>query len=64
MRVSNTSDGLKVKVIAGTYVVLLAFDLPPNKCKELMGFSIHRVDHTGNESYYMISIKALANTHP
>jgi hypothetical protein len=64
MRASSTSDGLKVNVIAGTYVVLLAFDLPPDKCKGLMGFSIHRIDHTENESYYLSGMKAFDDTHP
>lgn len=63
MRASNSSDGLKVNVIAGTYVVLLAFDLPPDKCKGLMGFSIHRVDHTENESYYLSSMKSFESTN-
>jgi phosphatidylserine/phosphatidylglycerophosphate/cardiolipin synthase-like enzyme len=64
MRVSKESNGLKVNGIAGTYVVLLAFDLLESKCNNLMGFSIHRVDHNENESYFLEGMKAFAETDP
>ena len=50
MRVTETNGGLKVHAVAGTYVVLLGFDLPEADCGGLLGFSIHRVDHTQNEA--------------
>ena len=46
MRVTNINDGLWVHAIAGTYVVLLGFDLPEADCDGLLGFSIHRQDLT------------------
>ena len=64
MRVSNISNGLKVQAIAGTYVVVLGFDLPETSCNGLLGFSIHRVDHTENEAYYLEAMKAFADTDP
>ncbi|TAL70154.1 MAG: hypothetical protein EPN82_05945 [Bacteroidetes bacterium] len=64
MRKSKTTNGLKVNAISGTYVVLLGFDLPKNKCNGLLGFSIHRYDHNENESYYLEGMKAFAETDP
>lgn len=64
MRTSNTSNGLKVNAIAGTYVVVLGFDLPENSCAGLLGFSIHRTDHTENEAYYLEGMKAFSETDP
>src|SRR5689334_9275098 len=66
MRKSLVSDDglLKVNVISGTYVVLLAFDLPEVSCPGLHGFSIHREDHTENESFFLDGMKAFAETDP
>ena len=64
MRTDNTSTGLKVVAVAGTYVVVLGFDLPEADCNGLLGFSIHRVDHNENEAYYLSGMKAFALTDP
>ena len=64
MRVTQSNNGLKVHAIAGTYVVLLGFDLPQADCNGLLGFSIHRVDHTDNEAYFLSGMKAFAETDP
>lgn len=64
MRVTKTTKGLKVHAVAGTYVVMLGFDLPQNSCVGLKGFSIHRVDHTENEATYLEGMKAFAETDP
>jgi phosphatidylserine/phosphatidylglycerophosphate/cardiolipin synthase-like enzyme len=64
MRVTNESNGLKVHAVAGTYVVLLGFDLPEADCTGLKGFSIHRVDHTENEAFFLSGMKAFAETDP
>eukprot|EP01035_Chromulina_nebulosa_P033277 gene33277-44546_t len=64
MRKSKTTNHLKVNVISGTYVVILAFNLPEEDCDGLLGFSIHRVDHTENEAYYLEGMKAFAETDP
>jgi phosphatidylserine/phosphatidylglycerophosphate/cardiolipin synthase-like enzyme len=64
MRDSKTNNGLKVHAIAGTYVVLLGFDLAEAGCNGLLGFSIHRTDHTENEAYYLSATKAFAETDP
>ena len=62
MRTSNLNDNLKVHVIAGTYVVVLGFDLPRASCNGLLGFSIHRVDHVENEAYYLVG-RSLFSEH-
>ena len=64
MRVKQFSDGLTVHAIAGTYVVLLGFDLPREQCAGLLGFSIHRADHTENEAAYLQAMKTFAETDP
>ena len=50
--------------IAGTYVVLLGFNLPEGECEGLLGFSIHRTDHTEDEAYFLEGMKAFAATDP
>jgi phosphatidylserine/phosphatidylglycerophosphate/cardiolipin synthase-like enzyme len=64
MRVTKTIGGLKVHAVAGTYVVLLGFDLPQADCQGLLGFSIHRTDHMENEAYFLSAMKAFAETDP
>jgi phosphatidylserine/phosphatidylglycerophosphate/cardiolipin synthase-like enzyme len=64
MRETKSANGLKVHAVAGTYVVLLGFDLPRDNCDGLLGFSIHRIDHTDNEAYYLEAMKAFAETDP
>jgi len=45
MRTKVTQQGLTVQAIAGTYVVLLGFNMAEADCDGLMGFAIHRTDH-------------------
>lgn len=64
MRVLDMNNGFKVHAIAGTYVVLFGFDLQEADCGGLLGFSLHRTDHTENEAYYLSATKAFAETDP
>jgi phosphatidylserine/phosphatidylglycerophosphate/cardiolipin synthase-like enzyme len=64
MRVTKTTNGLKVHAVAGTYVVMLGFDLPQQSCRNLKGFSVHRMDHTEGEAAYIEGMKAFAETDP
>lgn len=64
MRTSNTSGGLLVSVVAGTYVVMLGFDLPEAECADLKGFSVHRTSHDENESCFMKGMKVFRETDP
>lgn len=64
MRESKTSGGLKVFAVSGTYVVLLGFHLDEAACQGLLGFSIHRIDHTEDEAYYLEGMKCFEATDP
>jgi phosphatidylserine/phosphatidylglycerophosphate/cardiolipin synthase-like enzyme len=64
MRKTNDTSDLKVIAIAGTYVVTLGFNLPEDQCEGLLGFSIHRTDHTENEAYYLEGMKCFTETDP
>lgn len=63
MRISRTTEGLKVNAIAGTYVVTLGFNLPKEKCNGLLGFSILRTDEHG-EAKFLEGMKCFAETDP
>ncbi|MDP3912335.1 MAG: phospholipase D-like domain-containing protein [Bacteroidota bacterium] len=64
MRKSKKTNGLKVTAIAGSYAVILGFDMAQEDCKGLLGFSIHRTDHSENECYYMKGMKTFEETDP
>ncbi|MBE0686585.1 MAG: hypothetical protein IH585_11355 [Anaerolineaceae bacterium] len=64
MRITQTTNGLRVHAIAGTYVVMLGFDLLEEDCEGLLGFSIHRQDLTENETYYLSASKCFTETDP
>jgi phosphatidylserine/phosphatidylglycerophosphate/cardiolipin synthase-like enzyme len=64
MREFSSSGNLDVFAVAGTYVVMLGFNLPEADCQGLLGFSIHRIDHDENEAYYLSGMKAFAETDP
>ena len=52
-KIIPTPLGLRVRAIAGTYVVLLAFDCPAAYRQGLLGFSIQRTDHTSQETVWL-----------
>ncbi len=64
MRVRRSRQGLAVRAIAGSHVVLLGIDLPRADCTGLMGFGIHRTDHTEGEAYWLRGSKTFAETDP
>lgn len=64
MRIKRTNRGLALRAIAGSHVVLLAIDLPEVDCPGLMGFAIHRTDHTEDEAYWIEGMKTFAKTDP
>lgn len=49
--------GLSVRAIAGTYVVLLAFDCDEAYCKGLLGFAILRTDKDNGETVWLRGLK-------
>ena len=64
MRRKRTENGLSVRAISGTYVVMLGIDMARADCAGLMGFAIHRTDHTEDEAYWMKGIKTFMETDP
>jgi phosphatidylserine/phosphatidylglycerophosphate/cardiolipin synthase-like enzyme len=46
MRVKETSDGLSVQAIAGSYVVLFGIDMDEAASEGVLGFAIERTDHS------------------
>lgn len=64
MRVVRRRKGLSVQAVAGTYVVVLGLDFAEAQCEGLLGFSIHRTDHTANEAGFLTGMKAFAETDP
>ncbi len=54
MRTARKSDsGLSVRAFAGTHVVLLGFDITPEKRKGLLGFAIHRTDKDADRADWL-----------
>jgi phosphatidylserine/phosphatidylglycerophosphate/cardiolipin synthase-like enzyme len=64
MRERKTTDGLTVQTIAGAHVVMLGMDMKQADCEGLMGFAIHRTDHTGETARFMEGIKTFEATDP
>lgn len=64
MRIRRSRQGLAVRAIAGAHVVLLGIDLPRADCTGLMGFGIHRTDHSEGEAYWLRGLKTFAETDP
>jgi phosphatidylserine/phosphatidylglycerophosphate/cardiolipin synthase-like enzyme len=64
MRLRRTRKGLAVRAVAGANVVMLGIDLPQADCDGLMGFGIHRTDHTEDEAYWLNGTKTFAETDP
>jgi phosphatidylserine/phosphatidylglycerophosphate/cardiolipin synthase-like enzyme len=65
MRIKNRNNkGITVHAISGTYVVMLAFNAPESATKNLLGFAIHRTDHTENEAYWLKGFKTFEETEP
>ncbi len=64
MRKKRTDNGLTVRAISGTYVVILGIDMAEADCDGLRGFAIHRTDHTEDEANWMQGIKTFKETDP
>lgn len=64
MRASRTKDGLTVRAIAGSHVVLLGINMPRADCDGHMGFAIHRTDYAGQEAKWMRGLKTFEETDP
>lgn len=54
---TQSPQGLRVRAIAGTYVVLLAWNCDAAYCEGLLGFGILRTDHTNDERMWLRGLK-------
>ena len=64
MRTKKTHDGLSVRTVAGTGVVILAMNMDETDCKGLRGFAIHRTDHQEDSSGWLQGMKTFEATDP
>lgn len=64
MRKKETNGYLSVNAIAGSYVVMLGMDVAAASKDGLLGFAIHRTDHTENEEYWLTGLKTFKETDP
>ncbi len=64
MRARKTTQGLTVQAIAGSHVVLLGFHMKRTSCNRLLGFGVHRTDHTDNTARWLEGLKTFEATDP
>ncbi|MFZ2055768.1 MAG: phospholipase D-like domain-containing protein, partial [Candidatus Aminicenantales bacterium] len=64
MRKTKKNNGIQLQGIAGTHVVLLGWDMSKQDTKGVLGFAIHRTDHTENEAYWLKGMKTFKSTDP
>ena len=64
MRKYKKVGKFSVTAISGTYVVILGFNAEKSATKDLLGFAIHRRDHTENEQYWLRGFKTFEETEP
>lgn len=59
----KSPGGLEARGIAGTFVVLLAFNCTREYCKGLLGFAIQRKDHENGEVIWLRGLKKFDLPH-
>lgn len=64
MRRHARKGPLSVHAIAGTHVVILGIDAPRKAAKGLLGFALHRTDHTEDEGYWLRGFRTFKETDP
>ena len=64
MRVFKKNGDFSVNAISGTYVVLLGMNTTQPAAKGLLGFAVHRTDHTENEEYWIKGFRTFKETLP
>jgi phosphatidylserine/phosphatidylglycerophosphate/cardiolipin synthase-like enzyme len=63
MRKKINENGLILNAVAGTYVVLLGWDLQNSELRKgLLGFAIRREDKTEDETYWLRGMKSFPDT--
>ncbi|TET30514.1 MAG: hypothetical protein E3J70_04425 [Candidatus Heimdallarchaeota archaeon] len=64
MRNYAEGNGISVKVIAGSHVVLLCMNVDEDKIDGLLGFAIECEDHKRNKKYWLSGIKTFEEVLP
>ena len=64
MRKYIKQGDFSVRAISGTYVVMLGFNAKKEAITGLLGFAIHRKDHTEDEQYWLKGFKTFKETEP
>lgn len=64
MRKYIKQGDFSVHAISGTYVVMLGFNAKKEATDGLLGFAIHRTDHTEDEQYWLKGFKTFRETEP
>lgn len=64
MRQKLNQNGISLQAIVGTYVVLLGWSMTEQDSKGVLGFAVHRTDHTENEAYWLEGMKVFQETDP
>lgn len=64
MRTKQQQGKLTAQAIAGTYVVALGWSMTHADSRDVLGFAVHRTDHTEGEAFWLRGIKVFAETNP
>ena len=64
MRKYIKQGDFSVHAISGTYVVMLGFNAKKEAIDGLLGFAVHRTDHTEDEQYWLKGFKTFKETEP
>lgn len=64
MRKRKSRNGISAHLISGIYVVTLGMNATEEARQGLLGFAIHRTDHTEDESYWLKGFKTFESVEP
>ena len=64
MRKRQKFDNISVNAIAGSHAVLLGLNMKKSGIENLLGFAIHRTDHTEDEQYWLRGFKTFREIEP
>ena len=64
MRKYIKQGGFSASALSGTYVVMLGLNAKKVAIDGLLGFAIHRTDHTEDERYWLKGFKTFKETEP
>ncbi|MFB0537550.1 MAG: phospholipase D-like domain-containing protein [Anaerolineae bacterium] len=64
MRKHEKRGDFSVTAISGIYVVILGINARESATKGLLGFAVHRTDHTEDEQYWLKGFKTFEETEP